>query len=268
MANQQGIIVQSVERAFEILDVIGNSNENELALSEISAITNLNKSTAYGLVNTMVSKGYLEQNPSTKRYRLGIKLFEMGSTMINRLDVREEAKPFLKMLSEKYRSTVHLAQLYDHEVVYIDKVDSPEVFVQYSQLGRRAPLYCTGVGKAILANLSKEKREKYYDWVDFVPFTPTTITTIKDLEGELRKVKRQGYAIDDQEMQMGLKCVASPVLDHRGEPVVAISVSKSINNLAEELTQAIAGDVVGIAQQLSRRLGYQQPLAKDRNVRS
>ena len=115
-----------------------------MGISEISECMNLSKSTVYGLVNTLVSYGYLEQDGSTKKYKLGMKLFEMGRAVESRMDLRSEARPFCEMLSQKYGQTVHLATHCEGEVVYIDKFDMPDFLITYSQVGKRAPMTCTG----------------------------------------------------------------------------------------------------------------------------
>ncbi|GHT77086.1 IclR family transcriptional regulator [Spirochaetia bacterium] len=229
---------------------------NELGVTDIAERMGLNKSTVYGLVNTLVSREYLEQNPETKRYRLGIKLFEMGSLVQRRMDVRVEAKPFCTMLSEKYESTVHLAASYDYEIVYIDKVDSPDAMVQYSRIGHRAPMHCTGVGKAILANISAEEREVFFQRMPLQSFTANTITSRVKLEQELLRIQKSGYAVDNEEIQLGLRCVAAPIFNHQRYPAAAISVSKHLNTLTAKLQKLIARDIVGIAQQISHRLGF------------
>jgi DNA-binding IclR family transcriptional regulator len=180
----------------------------------------------------------------------------MGTLVQRRMDVRAEARPFCQELSEKYDSTVHLAAFYDCEIVYIDKVDSPDAVVQYSQIGRRAPMYCTGVGKAILANLPAGDRETFYRRVTMRSFTAHTITSREELERELALIRGNGYAVDNEEIQPGLRCVAAPIFDHRGYPSAAISVSKHLNTLTVEMQELIARDIVGIARQISYRLGH------------
>ncbi|MDR0602524.1 MAG: IclR family transcriptional regulator [Treponema sp.] len=256
MKNTNGVLVQSVDRALEILALLGSSLEPETGITVLADRMGLNKSTVYGLVNTLVKREYVEQNPETKRYRLGIKLFEMGFLVQRRMDVRTEARAFGQELSFRYDSTVHLAAFYAFEIVYIDKVDSPDAIVQYSQIGRRAPMYCTGVGKAILANLPEKDRETFFGKVSLHRFTKNTITKKEELEREMDKIRKNGYAVDNEEIQPGLRCVAAPIFNHLGYPQAAISVSKHMNTLTEEMQKLIAKDIVCAAQQISRRLGY------------
>jgi DNA-binding IclR family transcriptional regulator len=216
----------------------------------------LSKSTIYGLVNTLVAKGYLEQNVQTKRYRLGIKLFEFGTLVLKRMDLRNEAKPFCEELVSKHNATVHLAAHYGDEIVYIDKVDAPGAMIVYSQTGKRAPMHCTGVGKAILAFLSDDEMIRFLAKGDLQKYTEHTITDPEELYRELRRVRTCGYAVDNEEIETGLRCVAAPIFNHLNQPVAAISVSAPTVRLPLEQIEAIADDVQYHALQISQRLGY------------
>ena len=159
MANLQGVTVQSVAKAADILECF--VSKSELGISDISKLMGMSKSTIYGIVNTLVETGMLEQDSESRKYRLGLKLFELGHIVEKRMDIRAEAKPFCMALSEKYSQTVHLATHSEGDVVYIDKFDVPDFLIVYSQIGRRAPMTCTGVGKAMLAYLGQDYIEKY-----------------------------------------------------------------------------------------------------------
>ena len=175
MANAESVIVQSVVRATDILECF-TGHLVELGITDISEQMQLSKSTVYGLVNTLVAKGFLEQNTQTKRYRLGIKLFELGSLVHKRMDLRNEAKPYCEELVQKYNVTVHLAALYGNEVVYIDKFDAPGAIIIYSQIGKKAPAHCTGVGKVILSFLKENELEHFFAKESFEKYTENTIT--------------------------------------------------------------------------------------------
>ena len=159
MANSDGVLVQSVARALEILELF--RQRKELGISEISSAMGLSKSTVYGLVNTLVTFGYLEQISENRKYKLGIHLFELGSAVVERLDLRQEARRYCEELSKRYGQTVHLATHWEGEVIYVDKFDMPDFIITYSQAGKRAPMSCTGVGKAMLAFLPMDYIKKY-----------------------------------------------------------------------------------------------------------
>ena len=250
------MLVQSVDRALEILAILSASNGQGHGITEIAARMGLSKSTVHGLVNTLASRGYVEQNRETKRYRLGIKLFELGSLVQRSMDVRLEARPYSQVLSDRYQATVHVAVSHDYEVVYIDKLDSPDAIVQYSYVGRRAPLYATGVGKVILANVLLEEQEAFFQKIPLRSVTANTITSRQELEKELEHIRKCGYALDNEEIQVGLRCVAAPIFNHKGYPMAAISVSKHLNTMSSDMQVQIAQDIVDVARQISCKFGY------------
>lgn len=252
---REGVVVQSVARALNIIECF--SDHTELGVSDLADRMALSKSTVYGLINTLTAFGYLEQ-VENKKYRLGIKLFELGNLVQSRMDVRLEAKPYCKLLADKYRTTVHLAAYSEGEIIYIDKVDNTSSVVVYSQVGKRAPMYCTGVGKAILAFLPSDFIESYITSRPLHRVTEHTITTREALLEELTKIRERGYAVDDEEIEPGLHCIAAPIFNHQHQPQMAISISFPYGRMWDlDWDQAIQ-DVKYYASQISERLGYTQ----------
>jgi len=254
MANSNGVMIQSVARAMEIMEHF--NNKKEMGLSEIAECMELSKSTVYGLINTLVAYRYLEQDSETKKYKLGMKLFELGCTVEKRLDLRNEARPFCEMISKKYGQTVHLATHHEGEVVYIDKFDMLNFIITYSQVGKRAPMSCTGVGKALLAYLPWEYSKKYILEKSFVVKTSKSIKSEEELYEELENIKRRGYSIDDEEIETGLKCVAAAIFNHKKEPVAAISLSGMTNKMTDEAIEIMSDDIMQCAKDISIQLGY------------
>jgi len=254
---QQGVIIQSVNRALQILDCFSGPI-TELGITELATRMELGKSTIYGLVNTLLVSGYLEQNPENKRYHLGLKLFEMGSLVQSRMNIREIAKPFLKELSDKFQMTVHMGIYRDGEVVYIDKMDSPNTRIVYSQVGKRAPMYCTGIGKAIFAYMSETEIEHLLMTQDRQLFTQYTLVEAEKIIEELNQIKKQGYAVDNEEVELGLRCVAVPIFDYQAKPIAAISISSSIAILNEERMRDISLEICKVALDISNKLGYNE----------
>lgn len=246
--------IQSIVRVSQILHCF--INYDELGITEISQKTKLNKSTAFGLINTMESIGFLTQNPQTKRYRLGIKLFTFGSLVERRMDIRNEAHPYCEKLSEKYNATVHLAEYYDKSLIYIDKVNNQSSAIVYSYLGRNAPLYCTGVGKSILAFLPEEEVDNYINSTELEAFTPYTIISKEKLYNALYEIKRTGYAVDDQEIEEGLRCVAAPIFNYSHMPIAAISISNTISRIAIEDVPFIGKEIIDVTDKISKQMGY------------
>lgn len=248
-------VIQSVDRALQILEIFEDS-DRELSLSQISREMQLNKSTVFGLVGTLKSRGYLDQNSETARYRLGIKLFKLGSIVEVNLDIREVARPFLKLLSDKHKETVHLCLYVRNEVIYIDKVDGPGSMRMYSQLGRKSPFHCTGVGKAVLAFLDDQTVDQFMNKTAFKSFTPNTITTPEALRREIAKIREQGYCIDEEEIEIGLRCVAAPIFDRKGAVVGALSVAGPAARINDNAIKAIIDDICEVSQMISEQLGY------------
>ncbi len=255
MQKNEGVIIQSVVRAIEIIECFNGNNE-ELGISEIADYMKLSKSTIYGLVNTLKVAGLLEQNVQNKKYRLGIKLFELGNLVQSRMDLRDEARPFCRKLAEKYETTVHLAIFDEGDVIYIDKLVNYDMQIVSSQVGKRAPMYCTGVGKAILAYVEDEHIEKYVLSKPLQKITNNTITTRERLIEEIQIIRSRGYAIDDEEIEIGLRCIAAPIFNSKGYPIAAVSISASYRKVQDKMIESIAKDVKYYAQKISERMGY------------
>lgn len=247
--------IQSVDRALQILELF-ESSERELSLSQIARDLDLNKSTVFGLVSTLRNRGYLEQNLENTRYRLGIKLFKLGSIVEVNLDIRDVARPFLKLMSEKYKETVHLCLYVRNEVIYIDKVDGPGSMRMYSQMGKAAPFHCTGVGKAVLSFLDDQTMNQIIGSQSLKAFTPNTITTPEALRREISQIRQRGYCIDEEEIEIGLRCVAAPIFNRKGEVVGALSVAGPAARILDSSIASIIEDVRKVSMMISERLGY------------
>ncbi len=250
-------IIQSVDRALRILDTF-SLKEKELGVTEISKRLDLHKNTVFGLLRTLEYWGYIEQNQSTRKYRLGLKLLELGNQVKEGLDLRAVALPFLQELVERYSETVHLAVHDQGEIVYIEKVEGPNTIRMYSQIGRRAPMHCTGVGKAILAYMSEKEIEKIIRLQGLKYFTPNTITDPRKLHEELRLIKENGYSLDKEEIEIGLRCVAAPIRDSQNTVIAAISVSGPSMRMTEGKIQELISSVKEAAFKISKRFGYQE----------
>lgn len=248
-----GVQVQSVARAAEIIRCF--QHNAEMGISEIAAEMDLNKSTVFGLVNTLVTYGYLEQVENNKKYRLGIALFELGNLVLSRIDVRTEAKELCAPLSEKYPATIHIATHSDGEVIYIDKLDSSTSLISASNVGKRAPMHCTGVGKAILSHLTEDYIDQHFQF-PLKKLTENTITTREVLLQELDNVRQSGIAMDREEIEAGLSCIAAPVLQQDGLPALAISLSFPYGRIRDIDLEEAKKDLLSCTRKLSARLGY------------
>ncbi|WP_238457075.1 IclR family transcriptional regulator [Desulforamulus putei] len=246
--------MQSVERAISILEVLERSSE-PLGVTEISNRLALHKSTTFGLLHTLESKGFVNQDPENGKYKLGLRLFEIGENVHKRMNLRYQARPFLQKLVKEFNETVHLVVKTDNEYVYIDKVEGPQAIRMYSQIGKRALMHCTGVGKSILAFLSEDELEDILNSIELTEFTPNTITNLTQLKDQLVKIKKQGYSIDDEEIEIGLRCVAAPIFNHNGEAIAAISIAGPTTRMTYERIAELIVPIKETALAISSTLG-------------
>lgn len=248
-----GVQVQSVSRALEILKCFEDTSE--LGISEISEEMGLHKSTVFGLVNTMTNYGILEQIASTKKYRLGMTLFTFGNLALNRIDLHNETRECCLPLAQQYPATVHMATQSAGSVIYLDKIDCNNSLINASSVGRKAPMYCTGVGKAMLAFLPDSYIDTYLTF-PLEQLTPHTITTRDALEDELEKVREEGTATERGEIEEGLSCIAAPVFNKDSLPEMAISLSFPYGRIENVDEAQVKKDLLTCTRQLSARLGY------------
>jgi IclR family transcriptional regulator, KDG regulon repressor len=247
--------IQSVARALAILDTLAEAR-GELALHEIAERLALAKSTAHGLISTLRDFGYVEQNVFTAKYKLGLRLFEVGSVVALGWDVRSVAAPYIQRLVEEMRETVHLVILDKYEVLYIDKRETSESLRIASQVGMRLPAHCTGVGKVLMAHLTPEERREIIAVKGLPRYTRNTLTDADALEAELCRVREQGYSIDNQEIMDSLRCVAAPIRDQSGNVISAISLSGPVSRMQGQRFQTAVKLVTKTAAEISASLGY------------
>ncbi|SHI94445.1 IclR family transcriptional regulator [Desulfofundulus thermosubterraneus] len=244
--------IQSVERAIKILEYLCRG---PASLSELSRELGLHKSTAFGLLQTLIKHNYVHQEIKTGRYRLGYRVLALGGAFLEHCDLREIASPYLQQLVNEHGETVHLVVMDDGQVVYVDKIDSPQSIRMVSRIGRRLPAHCTGVGKAILAYLPEEKVQAIVKKRGLPRFTANTITTWEELSAELARIREEGVSYDREEIEEGLRCVAAPLIGYGQYPVGAISVSGPASRMTEEKMSRIAGSLKKVAGEISQQMG-------------
>ncbi|PRR73584.1 IclR family transcriptional regulator [Neomoorella humiferrea] len=254
MPQNEGYVL-SLEKALKILEELATVGGG-IGLSELSRKLGLNKSTVYRMLTTFKAYGYVDQEPVTGKYTLGFKILELSSSLLERLDVRAVAHPYLKELAESSREVAHMVIRDGGEAVYIDKVEGNRTIRMYSQIGRRVALHSTAVGKAILAFLPPGELEKIIAGKGLPRFTSRTITTMAALQAELAEVRERGYAVDDGENEEGIRCVGTPIFDYHGQVVAAISISGPVLNVTPERVPVLGRLVRRAGEEISRRLGY------------
>lgn len=247
--------IRAVERALDLLSTFSTS-EPELSLTELSARLDLNPSSTFRLLMTLQPHGYLEQNPDNRKYRLGVACLELGSVFLNKSDIRKEALPIMSGLRDDCKETIHLARLAGSEVVYLEKLDGLlPIGIMGSRVGGRAPAHCTGLGKAMLAYKPENEIRQLCAEADLRRFTSNTITDLGELLGELACIRERGYAIDNEEHEPGVKCVAVPIWNYRQNVVGAISVSGPAGRIDRAIAEReLVARVKEAGQAISSRL--------------
>lgn len=250
-------IVQSVDRTLSILELISDYNEG-LGITEISEKIELHKSTVHRLLGTLIYKGYVIQDQKNNKYRLTSKLFELGNKIIEDMDILKASKDYTEALMESLNEVVHVVIRDQYDIVYIDKVEADNNIRMASKVGRRSPLYCTSVGKAILAYVDEEEVLEIWNNSKIEKFTEKTITEYDAFRKELDKIKIQGFAEDDEENEPGVRCIGAPVFNFHGEVEGAISISGPAIRVTKDKIDEIAIEVKKYANLISRELGYRE----------
>ena len=251
--------IQVLDRALALLECVA-AERNGVGLAELAGKLKLHKSTVHRLLMVLERHGLLDKLPDTGRYRLGLKLFELGSRAIAATGLREHARPFLQRVQYETEETVHFCVLEDTEVLYVDKVEPQRSVRMASEVGRRAPAYCTGVGKAMLAELPHAEADDIIRRSGLRSLTRHTLTTPAEINAELRATRARGYAVDDEENEEGVRCVAAAIRDAAGHPIAALSVSGPSFRITKEKVPIVARSVMSAAADLSSQLGYDQEL--------
>ena len=248
-------IVQSIERALTVLEIVAEYNAG-LGITEISNRIDLHKSTIHRLLSTLIHKGYIIQDPVTLKYRTTLKLYELGCKRVENTDILTASRPYTKKLMEFTNEVVHLVVRDGNEIVYIDKVEAENTITMLSTIGRRIPLYCTSVGKAILSQLDMEEVVKIWRTSNIIRKTPNTIINLEDMVEELTKVRNLGYAVDEEENEEGIRCIGAAILNKDGDVEGAISISGPIMRVTEDLINIYGEQAKNYALQISKELGY------------
>ena len=259
MGNDEPTYSRTVRKALDILDCLSREKA-PLSTSDVARRCGLSRPTTYRLMATLAAYGYVSPDHNQdERYRLGYKILELSKSLLDGVELRQQALPFLGNLSRTVNETVHLAVLDHDEVVYIDKVESTQPVRMHSTIGTRSPLHCTSLGKAIAAYLPADERSALLGRLALPKRTARTITDRARLEDHLAEVRRQGFAMDDIENEEGIRCVGAPIFDHRGAAIAALSVSGPAYRLSLERAHELAVQVRSAAAALSRELGYVVP---------
>jgi IclR family transcriptional regulator, KDG regulon repressor len=250
--------VQVLDRSLAIIDALATARD-DASLAELAEKVKLHKSTVHRLTSILERHGILERDTRSGRYRLGLRLFELGSIAMGRFNIRDRAHPHLERLLYEVDETVHLCALDAGEVLYLDKIEPVRSVRMASRIGRRNPVHCTSVGKAILAFLPESEADDILRQHGLKRLTPKTLTTPADLKADLKLIRDRGYAIDNEENEEGVRCIGAPILDHSRRPIAAISISAPSFRLPLDKVPTVAASVCRAAVALSQESGYQPP---------
>ena len=248
--------LQSLDRAVAVLEMLGES-EVPLSLAEICQRMQLHKSTAHRSL-MVLERSTLIERTQNNRFRLGLKLYELGNRAVEQIDLRSSVRPFSRRLSTQVCETVHLGVLQKTSVVYLDKVELTRRICMTSKTGSSNPVYCTSMGKAILAFLPPEAAEAIIRRIHFVRFTEKTLCSRDELMKSLERTRYRGYAIDDEEVEIGVRCVGAPVFDENHVPIAALSISGPSSRIRVHSVPALAEHLLRCCREISISLQMQR----------
>ncbi len=249
--------VKSVVKAFLLMEELDKSGE--MSIGDLSERLQMDKATVHRLVNTIKDAGYVNQNPDNKKYANSLKLLAMGNRAMEKTGVRHIARPYMEELSEKTGETINLGMRVGNKIIYVDKMESSSTIKVGLGIGVSVPSYCSGLGKAILAFTSADELEELLDSIVFEKFTEHSITDREHFQRELERIRRDGYAVDDEEYVDGLMCFAAPIFDFHGNPIASVSVScPKYRYDADRHFQMYTGLTVEAARNISGMMGYKR----------
>lgn len=245
--------LHSLDRAVSVLEALSESDA-PLSLAEICQRMGLHKSTAHRSLMVLERSALIERTQEN-RFRLGLKLYELGNRAVEQIDLRARVHPFFRRLATQVGETVHLSVLQKTRVVYLDKVEPNRRVCMSSKIGTSNPVHCTSMGKAMLAFQPEEIIDETIAKIRFVRYTYKTLCSREALLKNLERVRRRGYAIDDEEIELGVRCVGAPIFDDKHRAIAAVSVSGPTSRITAQSVQAIAEHVLRCCSEISASLG-------------
>ncbi|USG65626.1 IclR family transcriptional regulator [Brevibacillus ruminantium] len=249
--------VQSLERALRLLQTLSDYPDG-MQITRLAEQAGLSKSTTHRLLATLLKMNYVVKDEESDKYKLGFQLIYLARNILSGMDVISVAKPYLQRLSGDVNETVHLCMEDRHEVIYVDKIESTQTIRMFSRIGSRAPMYCTGVGKVLLAGMKQDAYERAVSTFDFVAKTPRTITSKEVLDAEIKLIQTQGFALDNIENEDGIRCIAAPIFDYQGKVIASFSIAGPSSRITIERVQdELVGKMKETSASISRELGYQ-----------
>jgi IclR family KDG regulon transcriptional repressor len=247
--------ITALQRGLRLLQLFSEAPHG-LAAKQVASRSRLPVSTVHRFLANLESAGFLNCGGDGV-YHLGIACFAIGQAALGQLDIRRVSLPYLQELNRQTRETLHLTVRHGLTAVYVEKLDSPEQLRIHSRIGASVPLYCTAVGKVMLAYMPEDERKRVLPQLALKRLTPNTVGNLQELEAELSRVRKNGYACDLEEHELHIRCVAAPIWDHAGSVNASLSVTAPMVRLAVSRLRQLAPLIQTAGLQISRALGYQ-----------
>lgn len=238
--------IQVADKLFLVLETLAKTGS--IGLTELCHEVSLNKTTVHRILNSLLYLGYVQQDKSTSKYRLSFKIWEIANQLLSKIDVIEEIRPHLRELAAKTGETVHLVQLDGLQATYIAKEESESSIRLVSMVGKSIPLYCSGVGKAMLADLSDEEIKQIWETSERKQITEHTITDFEYFMNEIRQIRQCGYATDNEENELGVRCIAVSLGINNGSLHYAFSISAPIHRMDNARMKEIAREALTVKE--------------------
>jgi DNA-binding IclR family transcriptional regulator len=247
--------MKSLHKVLDIIEAVAKSES--MGIRELSAVTGFPPPTIHRITSTLVERRYLKRNPVSKRLSLSIQFLELGTKVQQQFNLTAIARPHLEKLMSETRESVNLAVQDGDHVAYLDHVQSDYTMLQlFTKPGARVPLYCTGVGKMFMSQWIFSEVDEYLKRTSLVPHTPHTLVDRSKLLDELGRIRKQDYSVDNEEMEQGVRCVASLVVDHRAKPVAAVSISGAAMRITSGKIRSFAKSVKACSRAISKEMGF------------
>ncbi len=248
--------VESLARGLSVLSSF-SIERPALSLTDVSQHLDLNKTTALRILSTLESLGYVKRDPQTKLYQPALAVFKLGFVVLDTLEVRQVARPYLKRLADEVKETVNLVILDNYEAVYIDRVGSKYTVNASRPIGSRSPVHCTSTGKALVAFLPPDQLEQTVAGIDWIRYTENTILTPGALRQDLEMARQNGYSVSRGELIPDLWAVAAPIYGNDGQVTAAVNISIPAHRASDKKIKSQFGPrVVKAGNEISRALGY------------
>ena len=247
--------MKSLLKVLDIIDRIAEAGSS--GIRELSSATGFPPATTHRIVSTLVERRYLKQDPVSKKYALSLRFLELGTSVQQQFHLVSIARPHLESLMGETKESVNLAVPDGNEMVYLDHVRSNHSLLQlFTRPGARVPLYATGVGKLFLSHMSESELELYLRQTDRRPYTPQTLVDANKITEEMARIRDQGFSVDNEEFEAGVRCVAATVFNHNRRPVAGVSISGAVVRITHDQTAHFGTLIKRCALSISRELGF------------